>query len=127
MPKSTMNGKSQFMLQEISDLENMDENEEVTVKDDLIKVLDTHVSLLKRKSQEQVDKLSKSKDFNSKLLKNRKIFQNGELDEPDVDNQFLAANDNRIQTLKHVQTQHKPEYIPLEELEKMKLEHEKEL
>jgi hypothetical protein len=104
MPKSTMNGKSQFMLQEISDLENMDENEEVTVKDDLIKVLDTHVSLLKRKSQEQVDKLSKSKDFNSKLLKNRKIFQNGELDEPDVDNQFLAANDNRIKTLKHVQT-----------------------
>jgi hypothetical protein len=33
MPKSTMNGKSQFMLQEISDLENMDENEEVTVKE----------------------------------------------------------------------------------------------
>ena len=126
-PKSAMNGKSQFMLHEVSDIDNMDLNEEVTVKDDLIKVLDTHVSLLKRKSQEQVDKLSKSKELNGKLFKNRKIFQNGELDEPDVDNQFLAANNHRIQTLKHVQTQHKPEYIPLEELEKMKLEHEKEL
>ena len=37
MPKSTMNGKSQFMLQEISDLENMDENEEVTVKQNFSK------------------------------------------------------------------------------------------
>ena len=127
MPRSAMNGKSQFMLQEISDIENIDLNEEITVKDDLIKVLDTHVSLLKRKSQEHVDQLSKSKEYKSKLLKNGKIFQNGELEEPDVDNQFLAANNNRIQTLKHVQTQHKPEYIPLEELEKMKLDHEKEL
>ena len=67
--QSTLNGNNEFILQEISDLKNMDINEEVTVKDDLIKVLDTHVSLLKRKSQEQVDKLSKSKEYKSKMLK----------------------------------------------------------
>ena len=123
--KLNENGNNQFTLQEISDLENMDINEEITVKDDLIKVLDTHVSLLKRKSQEHVDNLKNKK--NIKLLGRSKIFSNSELEEPDVDNQFLAVNNNRVQTLKHVQTQHKPEYIPLEDLEKMKLEHEKEL
>ena len=125
--QSTLNGNNEFILQEISDLKNMDINEEVTVKDDLIKVLDTHVSLLKRKSQEQVDKLSKSKEYKSKMLKNQRLYNNADLEEPDVDNQFLAVNNSRIQTLKHVQTQDKPEYIPLEELEKIKQEHEKEL
>jgi len=125
--KSALNGNTEFILQELSDLQNMDLNEEVTVKDDLIKVLDTHVSLLKRKSQEQVEKLSKNKKYKAKMLKNKRLYNNADLEEPDVDNQFLAANKSRIQTLKHVQTQHKPEYIPLEELEKMKLEHEKEL
>ena len=67
--KSTLNGNTEFVLQELSDLKNMDLNEEVTVKDDLIKVLDTHVSLLKRKSQEQVDQLSKSKEYKTKMLK----------------------------------------------------------
>jgi hypothetical protein len=61
------------------------------------------------------------------MLKNKRLYNNADLEEPDVDNQFLAANKSRIQTLKHVQTQHKPEYIPLEELERIKLEHEKEL
>ena len=125
--KSALNGKTEFVLQELSDLQNMDLSEEVTVKDDLIKVLDTHVSLLKRKSQEQVEKLSKNKKYKTKMLKNKRLYNNADLEEPDVDNQFLAANKSRIQTLKHVQTQHKPEYIPLEELEKMKLDHEKEL
>jgi len=125
--QSTLNGNNEFILQEISDLKNMDINEEVTVKDDLIKVLDTHVSLLKRKSQEQVDKLSKNKEYKSKMLKNQRLYNNADLEEPDVDNQFLAVNNSRIQTLKHVQTQDKPEYIPLEELEKIKQEHEKEL
>ena len=126
LTKIKSNGKNQFTLQEVSDLENMDLNEEVTVKDDLIKVLDTHVGLLKRKSNEHIEELAKNKQY-SKILKNRKLFGNGELEEPDVDTQFLAANNNRVQTLKHVQTQHKPEYIPLEELEKMKLDHEKQL
>ena len=127
LTKSRANGKNEFTLQEISDLENMDLNEEINVKDDLIKVLDTHVGLLKRKSKEQVEELSKSKEYKIKMLKNKKIYGNGELEEPYVDTNFLAANNNRVQTLKHVQTQHKPEYIPLEELEKMKSEHEKEM
>ena len=127
LTKSRSNGKNEFTLHEISDLENMDLNEEINVKDDLIKVLDTHVDLLKRKSKEQVEELSKNKEYKTKMLKNKKIYGNGELEEPYVDTNFLAANNNRVQTLKHVQTQHKPEYIPLEELEKMKSEHEKEM
>ena len=125
--KSALNGNTEFILQELSDLENMDLSGEATVKDDLIRVLEAHVSLLKRKGQEQAELLSKKKKSESKMLKNRRRYYNADLEEPDVDNQFLAANKSRIQTLKHVQTQHKPEYIPLEELEKLRLEHEKEL
>ena len=103
LTKSLSNGRNEFTLQEISDLENMDINEEINVKDDLIKVLDTHVGLLKHKSKEQVEELSKNKEYKSKMLKNRKIFSNGELEEPYVDTNFLAANNDRVQTLKHVQ------------------------
>ena len=127
LQKSTLNGNTEFVLQELSDLKDLEMNGEVTVKDDLIKVLDTHVGLLKRKSQEQVEQLSKNKKYKTKFLKNKRLYNNADLEEPDVDNQFLAVNNSRVQTLKHVQTRHKPEYIPLEELEKMKLEHEKEL
>ena len=125
--ESSLNGNTEFILQELSDLENMDLNDETTVKDDLIRVLDAHVSLLKRKSQQQVEQLSKKKKNKAKMLKNKRLYNNTDLEEPDVDNQFLAANKHRVQTLKHVQTQHKPEYIPLEELEKLRMEHEKEL
>ena len=52
----------------------MDINEEINVKDDLIKVLDTHVDLLKHKSKEQVEELSKNKEYKSKMLKNIAVF-----------------------------------------------------
>ena len=103
----------------------------LSANDNLLKVLDSQVDLLKQKGDEQFKKLSQSEEFNhlsktkkyGRLLKDR---ENG-LEEPGVYSQFLAANDNRIQTLKHVITQDKPEYIPLEDLTKMKQEHEKEL
>ena len=128
---SNKNGQ-EFTLHDISDLKdyekNNEENGEMQVKEDLIKVIDSQVSLLKRMSQDQINELSKS--GSNFLKKNKKyIFQNGAwgLEEKDVDTHYLAINDNRTQTFKHVQTRHKPEYIPLEELEKEKLEHEKEL
>ena len=96
---------------------------ECKVSANLLKVVDAQVNLLKNKSAEEIEILSKSADF--KNLKKKKLFN--VLEEPDMDTQFLAANDNRIQALKHCQTFHKPEYIPLEELEKIKSEHEKQL
>ena len=134
--KSENNKNQEFNIHEISDVEDyakninngQEENENMTVKEDLIKVIDSQVSLLKRMSQDQINKLSQSGDTNF-LTKNKKNFlmlQNG-LEEPDVDTHFLAINEHRAQTLKHVQTRHKPEYMPLEELEEAKMEHEKKL
>ena len=131
--ESQKNGQ-EFNIHEISDVEDYakeknGEEMNMTVKEDLIKVLDSQVTLLKRLSKDQIKELSKSGEID--LLKKSKklLLQNGafSLDEPDVDTHFLAINDNRTQTLKHVQTRHKPEYIPLEELEEAKLNHEKAL
>ena len=129
------NGNGQeFNLHEISDVEEYtkekkDEEITMTVKEDLIKVLDSQVNLLKRMSQDQINQLSQSGNFNLLKKSQKLLFPNGAfgLEEPDVDTHFLAINKNRAQTLKHVQTRHKPEYIPLEELEEAKLNHEKAL
>ena len=45
------------------------------------------------------------------------------VEENKVITQFLAYNPDRVQAIKHVTTQFKPEYISLEELQKMKDEH----
>ena len=101
---SNKNGQ-EFTLHDISDLKdyekNNEENGEMQVKEDLIKVIDSQVSLLKRMSQDQINELSKS---GSNILKKNKkyIFQNGAwgLEEKDVDTHYLAINDNRIIELK---------------------------
>ena len=103
----------------------------LSANENLLKVLDSQVDLLKQKGNEQFKKLSQSEEFNhlSKTKKYGKFLQDREngLEERGVYTQFLSANDNKIQTLKHVITQDKPEYMPLEDLKKMKEEHEKEL
>ena len=127
--------KPEFNLYEMSDVKdyekNKEENGEIAVKEDLIKVLDSQVSLLKRMSQDQVDKLSKSGELNHLKKSKKFLIQNGGLrtglEEPDVDNQYLAINNNRTQTLKHVRTLHKPEYMSLEKFEEEKLKQEQEL
>ena len=103
----------------------------LSANENLIKVLDSQVDLLKKRGNEQFKKISLSDDYDH-LLKTKKygrILKNQEmgLEEPGVYSQFLAANENRVQTLKHVITQDKPEYIPLEDLNKIKEEHQKEL
>ena len=130
---SQNNFYSATYFNDINDIKEKDVEyyKNLTANENLLKVLDTQVDLLKQKGDEQFKKLSQSDEFNhlsktkkyARLLKDR---ENG-LEEPGVYSQFLAANDNRIQTLKHVITQDKPEYIPLEDLTKMKQEHEKEL
>ena len=91
--------------------------------DDVIKVLDVQRNLLKKKNE--IKKLE-NEDKTNKIY-NNKNKKNYYLEEPDVDSQFLAANKNRVQIFKHVQTLKKPEYMTIEELEKLKQEHEKNL
>ena len=135
--------KSAFNLLETNDIIYDDLNSEKYTKnlpanESIIKVLDAQVDLLKRQSNDQFQKLiNEDNNENSnhffKTQRYRKFMnideinnENG-LEEPKVNAQFLAINDSRVQTLKHVYTRDKPEYIPLEELEELKQEHEKEL
>ena len=127
---------SAFNIFDINDIEenakNVEYSKNVSINENLIKVLDAQVDLLKRQSNDQFEKLTKDNEFKNSLYKTkryRNMFNNDEngLEEPKVHSQFLAANNSRVQTFKHVLTQDKPEYIPLEELEKIKQKHEKDL
>ena len=132
----TLNRFNNFSSSHFNDINNLDSKDveyyhNLSANDNLIKVLDSQVDLLKRKGDEQFKRISQS-DQHEHLLKTKKygrILKNRDsgLDEPGVYSQFLVAKDDRVQTLKHVITQDKPEYIPLEDLTKMKEEHEKEL
>ena len=133
---NTLNRFQNFSASYFNDFNDLDTKDDefyqsASANDNLIKVLDSQVDLLKRKGDEQFKKISQSDEYEylKKTKKYGRILKNKDsgLDEPGVYSQFLAANDNRVQTLKHVITQDKPEYIPLEDLTKMKEEHEKEL
>ena len=133
---NTLNRFQNFSASYFNDFNDLDTKDvefyqSASANDNLIKVLDSQVDLLKRKGDEQFKKISQSDEYEylKKTKKYGRILKNKDsgLDEPGVYSQFLAANDNRVQTLKHVITQDKPEYIPLEDLTKMKEEHEKEL
>ena len=135
-PPNTLSQNNFYSASYFNDVNDINERDieyyqNLSANDNLLKVLDSQVDLLKRKGDEQFKKLSQSDEYNhlSKTKKYGRLLQNKEngLEEPGVFSQFLAANNNRIQTLKHVITQDKPEYIPLEDLSKMKEEHEKEL
>ena len=136
---SKKNYGSAFNILEVKDINDEEEakySHNLSANENIIRVIDAQVDLLKKKSNDQFKQLTKSNENSNSLYKTQKIrnlmdnndsnIENG-LNEPKVDAQFLAANDNRVQTLKHVYTQQKPEYIPLEELEKLRLEHRKEL
>ena len=127
---------SAFNLLDINDIDenakNIEYSKNISANENLIKVLDAQVNLLKRKSNDQFKEITIINEGKNSLFKTQRYrniidgHENG-LEEPKVHGQFLAANNSRVQTLKHVLTQQKPEYIPLEELEKIKQEHEKEL
>ena len=125
-----------FDMNDISDInentKNVEYSKNVSANENLIKVLDAQVDLLKRQSNDQIKQLSKMTENKNNLYKihiYRNMMGDNEngLEEPKVHSQYLAINNNRVQTFKHVLTQDKPEYIPLEELEKIKQENEIEL
>ena len=139
---SLRKNNSAFNIYDVNDLDDINERAEnveyyqnLSANENLIKVLDCQLNLLRKQSHNQFKTLSKSSDFKNKseFYKTQRYEnmlntdEEDALQEPKVQSQFLAVNDNRVQHLKHVITQQKPEYIPLEELEKIKQEHEKEL
>ncbi len=101
------------------DIENMILDGNVPANENLIKMLEAQVKLLKAQTDIQRQKLDKENNKNS--------LSDSHVIEPKVSTHFFAANDNRIQAVKHVQTQQKPEYMTLEELQKEREEHEKHL
>jgi hypothetical protein len=79
--------------------------------------------------EKEVEKLKKESDIFKKTnkQKNKKEEKNREIYEEKVMNDYLCKKEDRMQMVKHVQTQNKPEYLSLEELTKLKEEHSKNL
>ena len=101
------NGNTEINLNDL----NLDAN--IPANENLLKMLDAQVSLLKQQSNNQYNRLINS---NPNFNKKQQINYPFTIEEPSVATNFMAANDNRVQAVKHVQTKKKPEYMTLEEL-----------
>jgi len=89
----------------------------------LIDRLDLEINKLKKESEEYI----KYKESNVENKLKQRLPDLDESLENKVINQYLHYDPSRIQTFKHVTTQLKPEYISLEDLQKMKEEHQKKM
>lgn len=107
---------------DIGDIDDIPVDHSAPANDNLIKMIEYQVSQLKKESMEKLDLLKKS----SNKYKNFQLFDQ-EITEPKVSTHFLAAKEDRVQAIKHVQTFQKPEYLSLEELQRERREHEKKL
>jgi hypothetical protein len=85
----------------------------------LIDIIDKEVEKLKKESEEHVKVIE--------MRNNSKLNSGPEIDENKVLTQYLAYNPERFQAIKHVATQFKPEYMSLEELQRLKEEHTKKM
>ena len=85
----------------------------------LIEIIEKQVDQLKRESQEQQKMLEMSR---SAKMRNSNNLEN-QVDEKKVLTEYLSYNPDRVQAIKHVTTQIKPEYMSLEDLQKLKDEH----
>jgi len=89
------------------------------VSEHLISMFELEVQKLKKEAELKFENASKSSASalnHSKDLKEAKTY-----------NEYLAFSPSRVQQIKHVTTQFKPEYISLEELQKQKDEHLRKL
>lgn len=80
--------------------------------------------------EKEVDKLKKESEEFKKIQNANKFGKNSygdQVQEEKVITNYLCTKDDRMQALKHVTTQAKPEYMSLEELQKMKDENAKRL
>jgi len=82
-------------------------------------ILEKEVEKLKKESEE----FKKIKSVNNK----NSYYSGNQVNEEKVITNYLCSKDDRMQALKHVTTQGKPEYMSLEELQKMKEENAQRL
>lgn len=83
----------------------------------LLEIIEKQVEALKRESQEQqrIIEMSRSSKLKSSV---------NQVEENKVITQYISHNPDRVQAIKHVTTNFKPEYMSLEDLQKMKEEHQ---
>lgn len=60
-------------------------------------------------------------------MKNFEMKQGSHIKEDKVTTEYLSSNPERVQAIKHVTTNHKPEYMSLEEVQRLKEEHQRNL
>ena len=97
-------------------INHLDPNEPVGTN--LISLIDSKIQLLKDETELQLK---------NSQIENTKQQQNTLLDEKNVNTHFIAATEDRMQMLKHVQTKNKPEYMSIEQIQKEKEENAKKL
>lgn len=90
----------------------IDPNEQLS--SNLIHIIDKEVEKLKRESDDYLRSMETSKNSLQRMP---------ELEENKVYTDYLSYNPDRVQAIKHVTTQFKPEYTSLEDLQRMKEEH----
>jgi hypothetical protein len=86
------------------------------VGSNLIEIIEKQVDLLKRESEEQQKILEISRTSKNKV-------QIAPVEENKVLTEFISYNPGRVQAIKHVTTNFKPEYMSLEDLQRLKEEH----
>lgn len=103
-------------------------NEDEPLSDNLISVFESEVMKLKQEAEAKYSNYNKNTTSidNNPNNKNNNLMENfNNLNEEKVYNQYLAYNPNRVQAIKHVTTNFKPEYLSLEEIQKQREDHMK--
>lgn len=89
-------------------------NPNVSQKDNLLKVLESQVNLLKEETEANL-RLNSSHISNG-AKQNNEINNFSSLNEPHVDTHFFNNENGVIQAFKHVKTMNKPEYMSIEQV-----------
>ena len=101
-------------------------DENAPLSENLIKTFEQEVLKLKREAEEKYGNYSTGLTQQIKYFSNVNNYED-DLQEEKVSNDYLALNPSRVQQIKHVQTNFKPEYLSLEDIQKQREEHMKVL
>ena len=91
-------------------------NPNVSQKDNLLKVLESQVNLLKEETEANLKLNSSHISNGAKQNQNNEINNFSSLNEPHVDTHFFNNENGVIQAFKHVKTMNKPEYMSIEQV-----------
>ena len=98
-------------------------NSDAPLSENLLGAFENEIFRLKQEADELYPYMSKNRttvgSYSNSFLKDASI----DFDEEKVHNQYLAYNPSRVQAIKHVATNYKPEYLTLDEIRKQREEH----